>query len=175
MPYIHPRPDSRYWPRSSDYGWTCTSTFRGNNSASFIFVSLLSRGQLLKEKICSLRSKFCPLRVGRPLSCANWTSKKIVPFLRMTEKHGDISGGKVSANIKRLRLLLLSRRVLKLTLKEPGKIAADNIFTHLHKVKECICDISGVRPHPRLRVCAHAHDQTVQFLRLGQFLSNYKG
>ena len=37
--------------------------FRGSNSAIFIFASFLNGGQLLKERICSYRSKFFPLRV----------------------------------------------------------------------------------------------------------------
>ena len=36
-------------------------TYKGSNST--IFASLLSRGQLLKQIICSSRSKFFPLRV----------------------------------------------------------------------------------------------------------------
>ena len=36
-------------------------TYKG--SGSTIFASLLSKGQLLKERICSSRSKFLPLRV----------------------------------------------------------------------------------------------------------------
>ena len=37
-------------------------TFRGYNSVILIFASLLNRGQLLKEGICSYRSKFLSLR-----------------------------------------------------------------------------------------------------------------
>ena len=37
---------------------------------------------------------------------------------------------------------------------------------HLYQVKECLCDIPGARQHP------HALDENVQFLRLGQFLSD---
>ena len=33
-------------------------TFRGNNAAIFIFASNLNRGLLLKERICSFKSKF---------------------------------------------------------------------------------------------------------------------
>ena len=39
----------------------------------------------------------------------------------------------------------------------------------LNEVKECLCNTLGVRPGE------HARDQHVQFLPLGQFLSNYKG
>ena len=39
----------------------------------------------------------------------------------------------------------------------------------LYEVKECFCDTPGVRLRERVR------DQNVQFLRLGQFLSNFKG
>ena len=38
-------------------------TFRGSNSAIFIFASLLHKGKLLEKRICSSRSKFFPLRV----------------------------------------------------------------------------------------------------------------
>ena len=41
------------------YGYT----FRGSNSVIYIFASLLDRGQLLKETICSYKSKLFPLRV----------------------------------------------------------------------------------------------------------------
>ena len=45
------------------------------------------------------------------------------------------------------------------------------ILARLYEVKESLCDTPGV--HPRTR--ALARDQNVQFLRLGQFLRNYKG
>ena len=38
-------------------------TFTGSNSVIFIFDSLFNGDQLLKEIICSSRSKFFPLRV----------------------------------------------------------------------------------------------------------------
>ena len=38
-------------------------TFRDNNSSIFFLASLLNRDQLLKERICSSRSKFFSLRV----------------------------------------------------------------------------------------------------------------
>ena len=38
-------------------------SFRGYNSASFLFAILLNGNQILKERICSSRSKFFPLRV----------------------------------------------------------------------------------------------------------------
>ena len=38
-------------------------TSKGSNSVIFIFVSIFNMGQLLKEMICSLRSKFFPLGV----------------------------------------------------------------------------------------------------------------
>ena len=46
------------------------------------------------------------------------------------------------------------------------KIFTD-LLAPLFKVKECLSDTPGA-----LRL---AHDQNVQFLRLGQFLSNFKG
>ena len=45
------------------------------------------------------------------------------------------------------------------------------ILARLYEVKESSCDTRGVRP----RAHARALDQNVQFLRLGQFLSNYNG
>ena len=53
-------------------------TFKGSNSS--IFASLLSMGQLLKERICSFRSKFFPFKVD--------PSSKKVPHL---EKQTGIS------------------------------------------------------------------------------------
>ena len=41
----------------------------------------------------------------------------------------------------------------------------------LYKEKGNLCHTPGARPH----ACTRASDQNVQFLRLGQFLSNYKG
>ena len=38
-------------------------TFRGSNSAIFIFASILNGSQLLKERICSTWSKFFLLKV----------------------------------------------------------------------------------------------------------------
>ena len=48
-------------------------------------------------------------------------------------------------------------------------------LARLYEVKESLCDIP--RAHPRALACVAAcvHDQNVQFLRLGQFLSNCKG
>ena len=37
--------------------------FRGSNSVIFIVASRIKRGHLIKERICSRRSKFFPLRV----------------------------------------------------------------------------------------------------------------
>ena len=41
--------------------------FKGSKSAIFISASFLIRGQLFKERICSSRSKFFPLRVDPSL------------------------------------------------------------------------------------------------------------
>ena len=38
-------------------------TLRGSNCIIFVFGSLLNRGYLFKERICSFRSKFFPLTV----------------------------------------------------------------------------------------------------------------
>ena len=72
-------------------------TFKGSNCYIFIFASLLNTGQLLKERICSPRSKFFPLRVdhileglGRASSSreAEKKSQKLFPFVEMAEKYG---------------------------------------------------------------------------------------
>ena len=47
----------------------------------------------------------------------------------------------------------------------------NSFLARLYEVKYCLCDIPG----PRARALACTRDQNVQFLRLGQFLSNYKG
>ena len=47
------------------------------------------------------------------------------------------------------------------------------LFTRLNEVTGVLCDTPGVRP--RMSAFARAHDQNVQFLRLGKFLSNNKG
>ena len=46
-----------------------------------------------------------------------------------------------------------------------------HIFSAFLQVKESLCDPPGVRRHAR----ALGHDQNDQFMRIGQFLSNYKG
>ena len=49
------------------------------------------------------------------------------------------------------------------------------ILARLYEVKGSLCDTPGVRPRARALARALARDQNVQFLRSGQFLSNYKG
>ena len=51
------------------------------------------------------------------------------------------------------------------------------IFSTPLRSKECLCDTLGARPRKRALAVVPARpcDQNVQFLRLGQFLSNYKG
>ena len=69
--------------------------FRGNYSAIIIFASFVNGGQLLKERICSHRSKFFPLRVDQLLELCSVGKQteiheKLFPFADMMEKHGDI-------------------------------------------------------------------------------------
>ena len=65
-------------------------TFRENNSTIFCFASLLNWGELLKERICSTRSKFFHLKVGPSLEgVATWKSQKLSLLLLMAEKHGS--------------------------------------------------------------------------------------
>ena len=69
---------------------------RGNNSASFIFASLLNWDQFLKENICSRRSKFFPFKSRSHSERAilsretNRKSQKFFPFLKMIVKHGGV-------------------------------------------------------------------------------------
>ena len=54
------------------------SAFRGSNSAIFILASIFNVGQLIKERICSTRSKFFPLRVDlifKRLQPPGWKQK----------------------------------------------------------------------------------------------------
>ena len=50
------------------------------------YASLLSGGQLLKEGIACTGSKFFLLRVNHVQ-----IAMKIVPFVKMAEKHGDVT------------------------------------------------------------------------------------
>ena len=66
---------------------------RGSNSAIFIFASLLNRGQLLKERICSSGSQYLPLRVnmfeeGLCNPGKQTGSKNVFSFQILAEKHG---------------------------------------------------------------------------------------
>ena len=67
-----------------------------NNSALFIFTSLLNMGQLLKERICSSRSKFFSLRID-PLQQGFATLEnkkkdiKLLLFVQKEEKHIGVS------------------------------------------------------------------------------------
>ena len=60
-----------------------------------------------------------------------------------------------------------------------SRVTTLSFLVCFNDVKECLCDTPGAHLH--LHALAHAlahalmHDQNVQFLRLGQFLSNYKG
>ena len=73
-------------------------TFRGSNSVIFSFGSLLKRGLLLKERICSKRSKFFPLSVHpifhfeRAMSVKeeNRKSWKLFPLIKMGDKYWGV-------------------------------------------------------------------------------------
>ena len=65
----------------------------GSNSVIFIFPFLLNRGQLLKERICSSRSKFFPLRVDLILEGhikQTETYESCSPFVKMAEKSEEL-------------------------------------------------------------------------------------
>ena len=75
--------------------------FRISSVASLFFAFLISRGQLLKERICSTRSRFFPLREDPHPPCpilkkalsfaeANWKSQKLFPFLYMAGKKHEM-------------------------------------------------------------------------------------
>ena len=49
------------------------------------------------------------------------------------------------------------------------------IFSALLRSKGVLMRYPGARPRERRRALASARDKNVQFLRLDQFLSNYKG
>ena len=59
------------------------------------------------------------------------------------------------------------------TICEGGQWTSLWFLARLYKVKESLCDTPSARRRARGR--ARAHDRNVQFLRLGQFLSSYKG
>ena len=54
-----------------------------------LLVSFLNRGQLLKGRICSSRSKFFPLRVDLSFGSGK-KLQKLFSFVKMAEKHGGI-------------------------------------------------------------------------------------
>ena len=62
----------------------------------FSLASFSYRDQRLKTRICSLRSKFFPLRVdpicesGLLSRETNRDSQKLFPFVKMAEKHGGV-------------------------------------------------------------------------------------
>ena len=65
--------------------------FMGDKSARIDFISLLKKGLLLKERICSLGSKFFPLRVDpfsdgdRCASKVNRELQKLSPLYKMAD------------------------------------------------------------------------------------------
>ena len=67
-------------------------TVRGNNSAIFIFVSLLNGNQLLKKRVNSIRNKIFPLRLDPFLKgllskeADRKSHKKAVPLCKNCEK-----------------------------------------------------------------------------------------
>ena len=65
----------------------------GAATAIFVFASLLKWGQLIKERICSSRSKFLSFRVDPILEGVNCPGKQTGSHrscfpLKMEEKHG---------------------------------------------------------------------------------------
>ena len=64
--------------------------------SALFFASLVGRGQLLQERICSHRSKFFPLRddpsleVLRHIRKANRKSLKLFAFVKVAEQHGGV-------------------------------------------------------------------------------------
>ena len=71
-------------------------TFRGSSSAGFLFAFFFNRGQLLKERICSSRSKFFPLRVDlllkgfRCLWKQSGSHKSCSPLGKLVVKHQGV-------------------------------------------------------------------------------------
>ena len=55
---------------------------RGSNSAIFIFAGHLNEGPLLKERICSFRSKFFPLGVDPNLEGLTCSEKKTLAVMK---------------------------------------------------------------------------------------------
>ena len=55
-------------------------TFRGSNSTFIIFASLLTGDQFLKERICSSRNKFFPVRIDPLLG-------RLSPLAKQTGSH----------------------------------------------------------------------------------------
>ena len=71
-------------------------TFRGSNSVIFVFASLLKKGLLFKERICSSLSKFFPFRVNSILGGLCQLRKltqevtKVVSRSKTVDKHGGV-------------------------------------------------------------------------------------
>ena len=72
-------------------------TFRGSNSDILIVASLPGGAQLLKQRICSSRSKFFPLRVESILELPHspgkqtGSHKSCFPLkIKMAEKHDGV-------------------------------------------------------------------------------------
>ena len=70
-------------------------TLRGSNYTIFIFASLLNKGQLLKERICSKGSKFFPLKVDLILHRLYHPGKetgchKVVSLCKNDRKSGSV-------------------------------------------------------------------------------------
>ena len=57
-------------------------------ATQLLFASLLSRGQFLKERICSPRTKFFPLRVDPNSKSSQF--KELSHPEKPTELHGDV-------------------------------------------------------------------------------------
>ena len=59
----------------------CIVIFKGKQLCHFQFCLPSCKGPLLKERICSYRSKFFPLTVD-PILVGNWKSQKLFPLCR---------------------------------------------------------------------------------------------
>ena len=71
-----------------DVSFEIFTVHQGRTSAIYKFASLLDRGLLLKETICSLRSKFFPLSIvpfleGISSRKANKNTQKLFPFVEL--------------------------------------------------------------------------------------------
>ena len=98
-------------------------TFRGNNSFIFIFATHLIRGQLLKKRICSPRSKFFPLRVD-PILKGLHNKQEVTNFFPVVEAIENQILQLSTTNTDRSELVLRFDSVIKLVSVLFGKCTA---------------------------------------------------